>query len=170
STACRKAGCPISPLTTSTHGLRRQRPPAPKSCERPSTFRRWDVSRSFKRRAERRLRGSRRPAISNRSQTATARPSCHSARSLFRRWQRHPPQREVDPAAFRQQGRRARYDPIDAVERQTRLAAEHDGITGGEAHGAGRIAALRPPNAKEAGIAERQRNHRRLEVELVAVL
>src|SRR5262249_60929623 len=81
-----------------------------------------------------------------------------------------PPQREVDPAAVRQQGRRARYDPMDAVERQTRLAAEYDGITGGEAHGAGRVAALGPPDAKQAGVAERQRHHRRLEVELVAVL
>src|SRR6266545_1826133 len=81
-----------------------------------------------------------------------------------------PPAREIDPPAFGQQCRRAGYDPVDAVERQTRLAAEHDGITGGEAHGARRVAALGPANPKQAGVAERERNDGRLEVVLVTVL
>src|SRR5262245_65395714 len=87
-----------------------------------------------------------------------------------RHGRRHPPEREIDPPAFRQESRRAGYDPVDAVERQTRLAAEHDGIAGGEAHGAGRVAPLGPSNPKQASIAERERDHGSLEVVLVAVL
>src|SRR5262249_57591213 len=93
-----------------------------------------------------------------------------NGRVIRRHGCRDPAEREIDPYAFRQESRRAGHDPVDAVERQTRLAAEHDGIAGGEAHGAGRVAALGPSNPKQAGIAERERNHGRLEVVVVAVL
>src|SRR5712691_11409371 len=70
------------------------------------------------------------------------------------RWPRHPPQRQVDPAAVRRQRRAARHDPVDAVEGEPRFAAQHQGITGGEAERAGGIAALGPADAKQATVAE----------------
>src|SRR5947208_3580975 len=83
---------------------------------------------------------------------------------------RHAPKRKIDPPALRQQRRRARHDAVDAVKGQTRLTAEHDGIAGGELYDIGRIAALRPADSKETGIAERKRDHGRRKIALVTIL
>src|SRR4029453_12128175 len=85
-------------------------------------------------------------------------------------WRRSSPQREIDPPALRQQGRRAGHDPVDPVKGQTRLAAEHDGIAGREAQGAGRVAALCSPDSTQAGVPEREGDDGRVKVTLVTVL
>ena len=69
---------------------------------------------------------------------------------------RHPPQREIDPSALRQQRGGAGHDAVDAVEGEPRLAAEHQRIAGVKPQRAGRIAALAAADAEQAGIAERE--------------
>src|SRR5205085_9148071 len=81
-----------------------------------------------------------------------------------------PPQREIEPPTFSQQRRGPRQNPVDAVKRQPRLPAEHDGVAGSEVQRAGCIFAGGPADPKYAGVAERQRHNRRLEVALVTVL
>src|SRR5262249_38906282 len=87
-----------------------------------------------------------------------------------RRGWRYAPKRKVDPPALRQERRRARQDAVDAVEGQTRLTAEHDGIAGGEVHDTGRIAAFRSAYSKETGVAERKRDDGRRKIALVTIL
>src|SRR5947199_10207651 len=83
---------------------------------------------------------------------------------------RHAPKRKVDPPALRQQPRRALHDAVDAGKGQTRLTAEHDGIAGGELYDIGRIAALRAAESKQAGVAERKRDHGRRKIAHVTML
>ena len=47
------------------------------------------------------------------------------------------------------------------MEREPGLVAKNEGVAGGETDRAGRIAALRPADAEQAGVAERQRDDRR---------
>src|SRR4030081_3983612 len=81
-----------------------------------------------------------------------------------------PPQREIDAPPFRQQGRGPRDDAVDAVKGEPRLAGEHHGVPGGKAQTAGRLAALRPSDPEQAGIAEGKRDHGRPQVALVPIL
>ncbi len=52
----------------------------------------------------------------------------------------HPPQGQIDAAAFRQERRGAGDDPVDAMEGEPRLAAEHHRIAGAKPQRAGRVA------------------------------
>ena len=74
---------------------------------------------------------------------------------------RHPPERQIDPAALRQEGRGAGDDAVDAVEGETALALKRHGVARGEAEGAGRRVALKPADAEQRRVAERQRDDRR---------
>ena len=56
------------------------------------------------------------------------------------------------------------------MEREPRLPAEHQGIAGGKPQRAGRVLAGRAADPKQAGVAERKRDHGGGEVLLVAVL
>src|SRR5580704_12275188 len=56
-------------------------------------------------------------------------------------WVRHPPQREIDPPAFGEQGRRTRIDTVDAMKRQPGGATKRQRIAGIKAERARRVAA-----------------------------
>src|SRR5262249_61326665 len=51
-----------------------------------------------------------------------------------------------------------------------RPAAEHAGVAGGRLPGSRRIASFQPADPEQATVAERERDHRRREILLVAVL
>ena len=61
-------------------------------------------------------------------------------------------------------------DAVDAVEAQPRRAAEHDRVARAELDRPGRAFALGAAPAKQRRVAERQRQHGRIEILLVAVL
>src|ERR1043166_955408 len=68
----------------------------------------------------------------------------------------HAPERQIDAAAVRQQGRGAGHDAVDPVEGETRLAAQHDRVSRGQAKRARRLAPPGAADAEQAGVAERQ--------------
>ena len=66
--------------------------------------------------------------------------------------------------------RRAGIDTVDAMEGKPRAATKDQHVAGIEAKRTGRIAALEPADAEQAGIAERNRDHGSGENGLIAVL
>ena len=64
----------------------------------------------------------------------------------------------------------SRDDAVDAVERETALARKRHRVARSEAEGAGWSVALKAANAKERGVPQRNRNHRRGKLFLVAIL
>src|ERR1700722_9571115 len=82
----------------------------------------------------------------------------------------NPAQSQIDPSAFGQQGRCAWFDAIDAMKCQPAIAAKNQGVAGTQAERSGRVVAFRSADAKHTGIAERERQYRRVEYGLVAIL
>src|SRR5208283_5362134 len=95
---------------------------------------------------------------------------CRSGSRRFARAPRDSAQGQIDPSPFREQARSGRIDSIDTVEGKAGAAAEDEYVARAEAEGVGGLVPLQSADAKQAAIAERNRNHRRSEILLVAVL
>src|SRR5665213_629917 len=77
---------------------------------------------------------------------------------------------EIEPPAAGDQARGAGENPIDAVERQARLAGQHADVPGGQAYGRHRVGSLVAADAKDGGIAEGDRKHGMGEIRFIAIL
>ncbi len=83
---------------------------------------------------------------------------------------RHPAKSEIDPSAARQQRGRARKNLLHAVEHQPRSTAHNKNIAGAQFELLRWIAAPQAAVTEAAIIAKRNRDHRRGQIRLVAVL
>src|SRR6185503_4598790 len=92
-----------------------------------------------------------------------------STKSNFALGRRHPPQRQVEPAALGQELAGPRQDAIDAMEPVPRGAIEQDSVAARKLHRPRRALAFGPAQPEQRRVAQRYRKDRRLLGVLVLV-